>query len=1505
MSTRPKFSNIAFGILANRTGANTPVGRAVSDLAAALYGFRSLPPAPQQGKMGVLLFPPFTPENNLKYYRPTDDSRTEGVDESVFLPQETWLVGKRKPLVNMGPNRVGIKNQKLIFDATASQRDNDATVTKATWTFYTRNWRNPADTSSGKTTKSGTRVSHTYAQSGLYQVECKIGNTVGKRWVRILNAWGDTDLNVVGLQGMTGNLDSGWTLGLTVKNQYTQFERNQGVMLYIYDSTDTSWRKSFQKTMRALARRYQSTNDLPPDPIYQTIYTGWGKEGEGYNVAVTVPEDDMRLLEGCWPKVDKYLDDYISAQMRYGVPANIGRAISCVSTEGNARHPMRMSDNGLPAQQIKEGMLELAEYYRKCGTWKKAIGYWFNQTCVAPTPGSGKPGARVIKKWEELDEMGGVGSLVTANGTAPEVMQDPPEVGEMFFFGYLKDGSIQEDANTHTMNFSLVNTSNMLDRIIQRMEAYFETSDFITAGGTFMDGPPMRTANCIHHVLTEHTNFPEYHDVILDWSGPRFWTTSSQEGTTWNAIKAWANNDFSHVYADRTGALRFEPRPTHRGKDWYVEATREAIRIDKEHVMSFQVNDRRIGTRFSWAKLCGTSRGGICTICAEYPCGGPPKDTGNWVFQQGLQYDDYRVLCRYAAYEYSYQNRYFDIQFESAWRHDLELNDIVFFPFDDPGGRFKWNQTRPAMFYITSISHTYNVDSQSWMTNISVEQLTYGIPCNCPNDSCPRTSNDGICKGDIGCDFQLFQKNWRTEEIDKTIGKEVTVTKVPADGRKVEYKKDGSTVTTIVPGQRSEIKIKNADGLERKDGKDALEIFNLKGEWTKTNWKIQVPNRSVRQVNQQKVSFDVPYFEMKLIGPNNGSMTMRLKLTARERANAHFTVFYVTELDRVTSTAGNSNPGFKYPLQKILSGLPEGVRFEPKFMDDKNSIFGICTIEQKGYKLRLVNGGEFKHQITIDFNVPTNTTEQVYAIAAMINTNYDSTFKSTVSPKAGTTNVNTAGVQTTETYVVDDDDIIETYEVCDCESLTIQDLPPDIQDLINSQTHIAPDGLVKPGISTSQWKVLRDELCPIYGPKTCLNTRTVVPKVSILENQSVEPAAVNRRKITKTVLKKAASTSLRVALSCQNCVNPNKGQGENGEGTGPTYSCPNWPTEAAIKQELQNAANAEGCGTPLTGTEKKFIEFGSKYGINPGFVVALSWRECVLGGDCSVNPTYNNFGGIKCRNESCQPPICCPGECHQITDSTGGNCWSQWPTPEAGLEGIFELLNTEGYRATGGTVAAIWDRWAPVDDKNPRYGQGGVFSITQTMAARMGINLNEDVNIYSDTAACEKTSDGTAPPAPEPGPGGDYGGYTTMFEYSLRQYSGLYISQWELTGPTHQICRCLDFSIPSNTPIYPIAPGRVEYARYDSGAYNPYKVRIWHPGIGPIVYAHLNSVDIADGVSVELNTRIGLSGSCCAGTGYGGPHLHLQLDGGLNAESNYMTLPDILTNIVGMNLSDL
>lgn len=168
----------------------------------------------------------------------------------------------------------------------------------------------------------------------------------------------------------------------------------------------------------------------------------------------------------------------------------------------------------------------------------------------------------------------------------------------------------------------------------------------------------------------------------------------------------------------------------------------------------------------------------------------------------------------------------------------------------------------------------------------------------------------------------------------------------------------------------------------------------------------------------------------------------------------------------------------------------------------------------------------------------------------------------------------------------------------------------------------------------------------------------------------------------------------------------------------------NWPTAETIDERIRLSNKVNGRTSKLTGKGSLFVSLGEEFGINPAIAVAIAQRECQMGADGSELPeAFYNFGGITAGGNG-EYPGPCGFRFH------GDRYWKVFCSPEDGVRGLFQLLDTPLYRKTGGRFEEIMRLYSPPHE-NPWTGPGNIWEKFQAVGKQLQVAISRDTNIYA------------------------------------------------------------------------------------------------------------------------------------------------------------------------------
>lgn len=172
----------------------------------------------------------------------------------------------------------------------------------------------------------------------------------------------------------------------------------------------------------------------------------------------------------------------------------------------------------------------------------------------------------------------------------------------------------------------------------------------------------------------------------------------------------------------------------------------------------------------------------------------------------------------------------------------------------------------------------------------------------------------------------------------------------------------------------------------------------------------------------------------------------------------------------------------------------------------------------------------------------------------------------------------------------------------------------------------------------------------------------------------------------------------------------------------------NWPTAEAINRRITLSESVNGAAVSrLRGKGEAFIQYGNKYGINPGIVIAIAQRESQCGADGSFLPRYNNFGGITDPNKV-------RGTCGTVYYLD--RLWANYCSAEQGIEGIFKVLDSKIYRSTDGTLSGVMQKYSPAFEND--WNQ--MWTIFNAVGNQVGITLNPQTPVYTKLPIVKRLS---------------------------------------------------------------------------------------------------------------------------------------------------------------------
>lgn len=258
-------------------------------------------------------------------------------------------------------------------------------------------------------------------------------------------------------------------------------------------------------------------------------------------------------------------------------------------------------------------------------------------------------------------------------------LRDDPRI---IFSGYLDKNTLDINHDGSTATFEARGADLILEQMQTSAWGFFESA-YDGSGIVYND---LNTASVIQHMLQEHSNFADWHDLRLFYdiydappesgkaiSSPQMeykdWTFN--QGMYWSNIRDMAENQFERAWVTHQGALcvmpdrnMWKPEVYYRRPDSLLArlpleqdpvgmitgallVTQEGEPIDTATAcipMTIKVTER-LSQAVSYYKIIASLSYGNEEWGADYPKDKPAPASGKWVLVQGKYYSDGPVEC--------------------------------------------------------------------------------------------------------------------------------------------------------------------------------------------------------------------------------------------------------------------------------------------------------------------------------------------------------------------------------------------------------------------------------------------------------------------------------------------------------------------------------------------------------------------------------------------------------------------------------------------------------------------------------------------------------------------------------------------------------------------------------------------------------------------------------------------------------------------------------------------
>jgi hypothetical protein len=342
------------------------------------------------------------------------------------------------------------------------------------------------------------------------------------------------------------------------------------------------------------------------------------------------------------------------------------------------------------------------------------------------------------------------------NWRAGDYRDDP----RIIFSGYLQKESIRVGYDNSTVTF----TARTADMILEQLQSgTYGFWDYVMDGSGLLCHD-LQTHDVIRHMLQEHSNFADWHDLrcAQDATDHGFYPSLEYKDWTWNQGVFWSNvtdiaaNQFEHAYVSNHGELfvtydrnmwnanmyeRTYPMGSIDARQVRMGPENDPISIvsaspisDLPYIVPLDISvEGRLSQGVSYYKVIGSLSFHNEEWGADYPRGAPRAASGRWVLDSGRYLsDDFReqfwnqIFWHWACRGYAAANARYDITITLGMHTYWRIQDIVELRYADPQGRVVFAASSPHTNYfeVTSISYDINTEGGQWRTTYTLRELT-------------------------------------------------------------------------------------------------------------------------------------------------------------------------------------------------------------------------------------------------------------------------------------------------------------------------------------------------------------------------------------------------------------------------------------------------------------------------------------------------------------------------------------------------------------------------------------------------------------------------------------------------------------------------------------------------------------------------------------------------------------------------------------------------------------
>ena len=234
------------------------------------------------------------------------------------------------------------------------------------------------------------------------------------------------------------------------------------------------------------------------------------------------------------------------------------------------------------------------------------------------------------------------------------------------FYGYVKERHFKQDGDRDIATYTLESPSLFLRGEVQN------TSWAESAATGVHSVADFRPIDALWHLLQTHTNFCQYHGVVLWYDQNTISNLQIDRADMWTIIEDVAERTFGIAFCDRYGELKVVPHQVIRGQEWW--GTPDPI-MDFDEGMCLEVevyqppDDQFLRYVELWALTSD-----LTEIMGS---DGNKAWGGRWLTIKGLICDSATTLATWAAKVRAWKTANWELTLKCPLNHVLDLHEPV------------------------------------------------------------------------------------------------------------------------------------------------------------------------------------------------------------------------------------------------------------------------------------------------------------------------------------------------------------------------------------------------------------------------------------------------------------------------------------------------------------------------------------------------------------------------------------------------------------------------------------------------------------------------------------------------------------------------------------------------------------------------------------------------------------------------------------------------------------